>query len=204
METGFMVRIGPEPYICDLLERGVVWMNTTGFFAKLTDDKQRGDPDEALVRRYSPSTARTFIQLHGTQTPRFEVPIAAPLRVWKRTDRARAIYSLYAATDLGAPVDGRCLEFGDWLVVFKNSGEFVRRACAAATAMGHDIAFKAVSYVPESHSGHMGIFTKTENYRHQNEWRLVSREPVDGGHLRLVLGPLHDIADLGRLKPREL
>jgi hypothetical protein len=81
-------------------------------------------------------------------------------------------------------------------VFFRNGKEFVRRACSAAADAGHELAFKKVAYIPDSHSGAMDIFTKPESFRHQREWRLVSRDSVVGGRLVLTLGPLHDIASL--------
>ena len=195
-KVAFIARFGPETYMRDLLDRGVVWMNSVGHFASLVGDAQRGDPDEALVRRYSPATARAVAEIHGVPGPKIPLPLAGPMRVWRRSDRRRAIYSLYGVDRLRDRIDPRCRELGDWVVFFANGREFVSRALAAATAAGHELALKRVTYVPESHSGEMDIFTKPEGFRHQNEWRLASRDPVPGGKLVLTLGPLHDLATL--------
>lgn len=122
--------------------------------------------------------------------------LAGPMRVWHQGDRARAVYSMYGVGHFHERIDPRCRELGQWVAVFTNGMEFVRRARAAAAALGHELAFKPVTYVPESHSGAMDIFTKTEGFRHQQEWRLVSRDPVPDGRLVLTVGPLHDVARL--------
>lgn len=189
----YIVRFGPENRIRDLIERGRVWMNAVGTFSTLSDDLARGDPDEALVRRYSPATAQAVAELGDTSFP---LPLAGPLRVWRTEDRKRAIYCLHGIADLKQTIDPRLFDFGEWIAFFTNGDEFIRRVRSAASEAGHELAFKPVGYVPASHSGAMDIFTKPEKFQHQQEWRLVSRDPVPEGRLILTLGPLHDVARL--------
>jgi hypothetical protein len=189
-----IVRFGPESFMRDLIEHGIVWMNVAGHFATLTSDQQRGDPEEGLTRRYSQiGTQTTF---HIPNQPPLQLPLAGPLRIWNNADRQRAIYSVFAVPDLRERVDERCLELGRHVVFFHDGMEFARRVCAAASSRGHELAFGPVRYVSDRYSGEMTIFTKPDKFQHQNEWRFVTREPVCGGRMILTLGSLHDIAAL--------
>lgn len=51
-------------------------MNSPGYFAALRGDTERGDPDEAPVRRYSPETARAVIEIHGGEKSKFPIEFA--------------------------------------------------------------------------------------------------------------------------------
>jgi hypothetical protein len=81
----------------------------------------------------------------------------------------------------------------DGLVLIQNANEFDNRLKAAALRLGFSLNFGLVRYVPPSHCGEMGPFTKLDTYAYQNEVRYLTTRPIPKEGLTLTLGPLQDI-----------
>jgi hypothetical protein len=94
--------------------------------------------------------------------------------------------------------DKRILSFGDTLVLFRDTEEFTRRLHLAARTAGHrlDPESRPVEYVPQSHCGDTGPFTKIGDYAYQREWRFITEEPIPGDSITLTLGSLMDLGPL--------
>jgi hypothetical protein len=193
-------RIGPHDRMRDLVENGNLILRRLSTYVKL-ENRVIGDPDEGLFARYTaenPSLKFTF------SVGERQFPLEAQKLTINSTARNHGVLCmcgipskgdgvLYGGAILPIAQDKRMLEFGDTLVFFKDSPEFVRRLEAAALATGYELDARPVAYVPSVYCGDMGPFRKLDSYAYQREWRFLTTAPISGEKLELNLGSLLDI-----------
>ncbi len=161
-----------------------------------------GDPDEGLFSLYASEnpTLRIVARVGGTEIPMPRCSI--------RINGTSLDHAVYCMRGIEVPGDGnvhsdafraiaddpRIEAFGDTLLVFRDTSEFVRRMMAAAEREGLELDHGPVEYVPIKHCGEMGPFRKRAPYAWQSEIRFVTATPIEGESLVLNLGCLLDIA----------
>ena len=90
-------------------------------------------------------------------------------------------------------VDPRVIEFGDAALIIKTE-DFLKRITGYANNNGHQFECRLVDYVPTDFVGDTGLFTKTEPFEYQSEWRLVTYDGP-GEPITLQLGNLSTISE---------
>jgi hypothetical protein len=196
-------KIGCREHMTDLVENGTVFMQRLRYY-RTREIGAVGDPDEGYFACYSPKNP-TFRLKVRVGTAELALP-GATLRI----EGAAADHAVYCMCMLEiarddetetveailsrATQDPRMREFGDTIVVMKNTPEFVKRLYSAAADAGCELDCDPVTYVPPTHSGELGPFRKSHCYSFQNEWRFLTTEPIAADHLVLRLGPLTDLA----------
>jgi hypothetical protein len=197
-------KLGKRARMLDLLENGTVFMQQVRTFRGVKD-VARGDENEGALLRLDASAPSTRINMRiGTKRipiPRAFVQIYGP-------HQDHAVYCMYSMIDgEGGPLPDdprtpltglhkRLPEFGDTLVVFHDTAEFVNRLKSAAQNAGYELEHGLVEYVPQYHAGPMGPFRKLDTFRYQLEWRFITTTAIQDESLTLKLGSLHDIAML--------
>lgn len=199
----------------DLCENGTVFMRRLEKYRAI-ENGAVGDPNEGLLAHYTdknPSLRVTAI-IGDTR-----IPIETQSLKVHCSARNHAVYCMSA---IDGPGDGtfnverdlvpflkdrRLLEFGDTLIIFKNSKEFIDRFETAAKAAGHELDREGpgpVNYVPESYCGKTGPYTKIGDFAYQQEFRFMTDQPIHGDALTLKLGSMmrnvlrFDLADYYR------
>jgi hypothetical protein len=196
----------------DLVMNGTVYMRKLRHYVGV-ESSVVGDKNEGLFRRISGAspTAKLTILPHGGKP--FPIHDFHSLTI-PSTARDHAVYCMFGIEVPGRDEDGinleialrtllhdrRMWEFGDTLVIFKNSPEFVRRVAVAARKAGHEIEHDAIEYVPSVYCGDMGPFRKLDAYAYQQEVRIITTGPICGDTLILNVGPLWDIVNAVELK----
>ena len=193
-----LAKLGSRERMKALAETGTVYMQKLSVYVKL-ENPAVGDPNEGLLARYTPEnpTLRIVARV-GDQ----ELPLPGASLKINSTALDHGVYCMSAIETTSGDLRGSLLafladrrlrDFGDTLVLFKDTPEFIRRLEAAAAAVGHELDHQAVTYVASTHCGDMGPFRKLDSYSHQQEWRFVTSKAIDDT-LVLQLGSLLDIA----------
>lgn len=197
-----LCKIGSRQHRQDLVENGTVYMQRWVVFKSL-ENRVQGDENEGLAMRFHSSnpTLRTSATI-GSKTidlGRASLVIHSPER----------LHGAYCMCCIQVPGNGTCSPaavmlvasdprilkgFGDTMVLFTNTPEFVRRLRRAARTAGYELESKPIRYMPMDHCGDMGPFRKLEDYRYQSEWRFLTRKPIPKKALILRLGSLLEIA----------
>lgn len=203
-----LVKIGKEVHMRDLCENGTVFMRRLGAYQDL-EGRVVGDPHEGLLYRATNKnptlkvTAKVGDQSFPLEIIDLKVPCSA---------KDHAVYCMSA---IDVPGDGtfcsdrdlvpfledrRLLEFGDTLIIFKNSEEFIDRIHKAARAAGHELDTEGpgpVNYVSDTYCGKVGPYTKIGDYSYQREFRFMTNEPTPDASLTLKLGSMmHNVLRL--------
>jgi hypothetical protein len=196
-------KIGRREYMVDLFHHGTVFMPRLRHYRK-EENPAVGDKDEGYFASYSPAnpTLRVTVRVGGDELP---LP-GASLRI-EGEAAEHGVYCLClleirtedSEAGLGAIVrraivDPRMREFGDSMVLMKNTPEFVQRLRDSARTSGYELDCDPVEYMPPTHAGELGPFRKADRYRYQKEWRFLTTTPLATEHLLLSVGPLTDIA----------
>lgn len=201
-----LAKITRRQFAEELVANGSVYMKRLEYYVDL-ESQVLGDKDEGLAHRVSglnPSLKVTITPEGGEE---FELPGVHSIRI-HGASRDHAVFCMYRiAVDGPGDSDGinlakklrpvlddrRMVEFGNVLVLFMNSEEFIRRVEEAARREGHEIEHRPIEYVPPDYCGDMGPFRKLNTYEYQQEARIMTTAPIEGEHLILKLGPLFDI-----------
>ena len=190
----------------DLCENGTVHMKPLGAYLSL-ESNVIGDPNEGLSAYYSSKNPTLKVTMKvGEQVLPLTSSDLANIRVGSST-RHHAVYCMAGITVPGDGTfgvhrdlvpflsDRRLLDFGDTVVVFKNSQEFARRLDAAAKAAGHELDVEGpgpVTYVSEDYCGRLDPYTKIGEYAYQQEFRFMTERPIEAEFINLNLGSLMD------------
>jgi hypothetical protein len=195
-------KFGKRARMMDLVENGTVFMQRLREFREAKDVARR-DQNEGALMRVDARAPGTWMNINIGTT---RIPIQNGSVQFHGAQQEHAVYCMYSfleqeggplPDDLRTPLTGlpeRLPEFGDTLVLFVNTAEFVRRLRSAARNAGYELEHGRVEYVPQHHSGAMGPFRKLETFSHQSEWRCITDKPIPNASLTLKLGNLRDIA----------
>lgn len=192
-----LLKIGQQEHM-EMLRRGLLYMNPLSYFRSL-DHPARNDPHEGEDSIIQPSDIgeftidpgrRDFEKIRATPTD-----LAGPVRIALHQTSRCHVFCMFAITN---PVEGpifsqSCASFGDSVVLFTNTQEFLLRVKAAAERLRLNGEAALVQYYDESeYSGRLGRFKKPSIYSYQSEYRIVLETGVDGP-FRFEIGDLRDI-----------
>jgi hypothetical protein len=208
MAQQLLLKIGKREHMQDLCENGTVFMQRLSAYRNV-ESKVVGDPNEGLLLHFTSdnSTVKITVTVAGLTIP-FERGDWQSLKV----NCSALHHGVYCMSAIEVPGDGtfnserdlipfmsdkRLLGFGDTLVIFKDSPEFIRRFDVAARDAGHELDLDGpglVQYVGSDYCGKVGPYVKIGDYAYQQEFRFMSDKPIPGSSLTLKLGRLTDIA----------
>ena len=192
-----LLKIGQQEHM-EMLRRGLLYMNPLSYFRSL-DHPARNDPHEGEDSIIQPSDIGEFVIDPGRRD--FEkirvapTDLAGPVRIALHQTSRCHVFCMFAITN---PVERSifsqsCTSFGDSVVLFTNTQEFLLRVKAAAERLRLNGDAAPVQYYDESkYSGRLGRFMKPSVYSYQSEYRIVLETSVDGP-FRFDVGDLRDI-----------
>jgi hypothetical protein len=194
-----LLKLGQSEHL-EMLRKGLMYMNSLAFFTSIEEsDPARGDSYEGTDSIIQPSDVRDFTI--DSRTPGFEKihisssDLGGPVRIALRQTSACNIFCLFA---VNKPIDGPIFPklyrwFGDSLLLFTNTQEFLSRVVAAAKRQGLKGEARLVEYYDANrYSGRIGRFHKPSRYAHQREYRIALETGVEGP-FRFEIGDLTDI-----------
>ncbi len=182
-------------------ENGTVFMRRLGAYQKM-EGRVIGDPNEGLIYRATNKnpTLKTFIKIKDTSFPIDIIDLNVTCSA-----KNHAVFCMSAIEVPGNGTlqyerdlrpflqDRRLLDFGDTMIIFKDSREFVRRIHDAAKAAGHALDNEGpgpVRYVADNYCGEVGPYTKIGDYAYQQEFRFMTNRPIPGESITLNLGSM--------------
>jgi len=181
-----------------MLRRGLLYMNSLSYFRSL-DHPVRNDPHEGEDSIIQPSDIGEFIIDPGRRdfekvrvTP---TDLAGPVRISLHQTSLCHVFCMFAITNpVEEPIFSQsCASFGDSIVLFTNTQEFLIRVKAAAERLRLNGQAALVQYYDEGkYSGRLGRFKKPSIYSYQSEYRIALETGVDGP-FRFNIGNLRDI-----------
>ena len=191
---GTLCKIGRREHMVALQEKGDVFMNTLNVFWGIEDGGLRGDNLDGVDHMANGIHAE-LRKPSGEITP-------ANVTSWTLQTRTAepekinlfCMYAIHRAPE-SDPVDLRVTEFGDTALIMTNPDEFFKRLSDAARKTGRSFHGDLVNYVPSDYIGDVGLFTKTEPFRYQSEWRFAMQDGP-GDPMTLNIGDISDISML--------
>lgn len=195
-----MCKIGEHQHVVQLQRNGIVFMNTLKYFWEIEDGGLRGDKLDGVNHMAN--------GLHAeVRTPDGKL-IPADITSWTLQARPAEpekinLFCMYAIhSEIDAPsIDPRATKFGESSLVMTQPNEFMSRLAAAARELGRSFDANLVNYVPNHYVGDVGLFSKTDHFAYQSEWRFAMFHG-SGNPITLELGDLSDISML--IESREL
>lgn len=204
MTQKLLVKIGKSARMRDLCENGTVYMQRLGAYRDL-EDKVIGDKNEGLIAHFTTKNPTLKLTVTvGDKSFSMDHNDFQDLKVPCSAQR----HGVYCMSAIDVPGDGtfnpvrdltafladrRLLDFGDTLIVFKDSKGFIQRLEQAAKDAGHELDDEGpgpVTYVPDSYCGQVGPYTKVGDYAYQQEFRFMTNKPIPGNSITLKLGSL--------------
>lgn len=191
---GTLCKIGQREHMVALQEKGDVFMNTLNVFWGIEDGGLRGDNLDGVDHMSNGIRAEL-------RTPSGEI-IPANVTSWTLQTRTAepekinlfCMYAIHREPE-SEPIDLRVTEFGDAALIMTNADEFIKRLADAARKTNRSFKADLVNYVPTNYIGDVGLFTKTEPFRYQSEWRFAM-EDGPGNPIKLNIGDISDISML--------
>ncbi|WP_417738713.1 hypothetical protein [Rosistilla oblonga] len=190
-EPGTLVKFGHKNHIRKLLDEGELYLNNLPYFWEVEDGLVRGDANDGVDALHRGTQAKMF-KKDGTEIPAHITSWVIREHTAAETKNILCMYSLRKST---SPIDDRVLDFGDTSLRFTQPEVFYERLCDAVSREKLDFHGDLVEYVPDSHTGDVGLFRKLAAFTWQAEWRFVVYNG-SGGPLTINLGPLNDIAEI--------
>jgi hypothetical protein len=174
-----LLKLGRREHL-EAVRQGRLYMNPLSYFIDLEEDKARGDPFEGTETIIQPKDIGDFHidpKMPGMgRITITEADLAGPVRIRLEDTSACNLFCLFAIT---SPIDGVIFPqeypwFGDSILLFKNTEEFLSRLQRAAAEQHLRGEGRLVTYYDENaYSGRTGRFMKSSRYSHQKEYRLT-------------------------------
>ena len=195
MFSGTLCKIGKREHMVSLQD-GFVYLKTLKWFWETEDDGLRGDKLDC-VDRMANGVHMGMRDASGKVVP-------VKVTSWTLQERTAEperinLFCMYAIhrDPNSASIDMRVMEFGDTALIITNLGEFLNRIKRAALETDRLSHADLVNYVPTDYIGDVGLFTKTEPFKYQSEWRLAIQDGP-GEPMTLNIGSLAGISQLIR------
>lgn len=193
--SGLLFKFGQRAHL-EALRRGLLYMNSESFFARLKDDELRSDKLEGLDEIHQPHAVKrlTVSGILGMGPLDLTPFLSGPVGLC-RGGAFRNLFCMYLAPiEPGwLNIDPRCEQFGDSFLILTDLREFAERFHAAARRAGLNSEGRCVEYFDAAtYSGEVGYFKKSDRFLFQREFRLAVW-PGKEGHIELDLGDLADI-----------
>jgi hypothetical protein len=180
---------------------GMLYMNTSAYFAAHEEDAPRSDPLEGASHIIQPrDIGNITLEVPGPKLKTTILPAdMASATTFALEQDACNIFCMFAVKDpvmgetFGPVVDSRNYLFGDSFVVVMNTSEFLNRVHLGAQTAGLTRKAAHVRYNdPNSHTGPTGPFWKSSDFEYQNEFRIIVQPALPVAR-KLPVGDLHDI-----------
>lgn len=207
------------------MQKGLIYMNSLDYFSSLKDESSgmdtRADPHENIhgVVRASQKN-KLILEIDGKQ---FDLGKKAVASIKYDKTKNIFIFSMgciadnengkaTGETDHGIVFDGRFKEFGDHILIIKDSVEFAKRYVKALRSrkgiFNPEFLHKGlgrITYKPfYSYSGPLGVYSKDHRFDWQTEFRLAigaeDKTLNKMGALELHIGDLSDITQISTLQ----
>lgn len=199
-----LIKLGEYQYMKDLVDDGVVFLNTLEFFRTLEEEGERKDVNEGAVRVRNYSGG--FLKIKDSEAGMYEE--VAKLNHTQVRESSSNIQNLnvyclyYVNTKVPLPSLGALMEFrvkngfGQFAVIITDPGAFVTRIKDAVLAKGYKHFRSIVNYVDLTVDNvEVGPFVKHHEFSYQNELRIAvhTGNELDEA-IRLEIGSIKDIA----------
>lgn len=174
-----LIKFGQKEDMEDLMFNGTVYFNTIEYFRKC-EQKERGDSFEGTLDIQNYNEADNYrltftLPQSGKQlsSNKFNVRTSSS----NINGNMYCLYSLnkeIVSQQYNFKIAPRMKEFGDFMVVITRPNEFLLAIIEQLNAMEVDFAMNHVTYYNHnSYSGELNLFSKPDNFKHQNEFRIV-------------------------------
>lgn len=174
-----LIKFGQKEDMEDLMFNGTVYFNTIEYFRKC-EQKERGDSFEGTLDIQNYNEADNYrltftLPQSGKQLSSNKFNVRTFLSNIK--GNMYCLYSLnkeIVSQQYNFKIAPRMKEFGDFMVVITRPNEFLLAIIEQLNAMELDFAMNHVTYHNyNSYSGELNLFSKPDNFKHQNEFRIV-------------------------------
>jgi len=203
-EIELIINLGKYDYMKELVEKGLLYLNTLEFYRKLENDDERRDLNEGAVKVCNLQGGVLYIK--DSETDEFKTVAQltkSTIRELNSNIQNLNVYCLYylksqmPIKNISALISSQVkLGFGDHAVIILDAPEFVTRIKRAAIKKGYKHYRGLVKYVDLSaEEVEVGPFVKDQSFSHQSELRVAVYTGInDGNAIKLKLGSLQDIA----------
>lgn len=185
--TGFFLKLNYYDHIKNLLEEGIVFLNTLRRFGEIENESLRDHTEHTLFRRYSDGVLEIKNPLGE------KVSLTSNNVAFKYTIKGNA-FCLYAITeDLCEKSDSVDISIaGDYdaFLIILDTEEFIQRVVTALVAKGFDPDYRFIEYKDPSDES---IFHKSTIHSAENEYRFVVINDKDVPET-IQIGSIEDIA----------
>jgi hypothetical protein len=207
---GALVKFGKYEHVQSLYSKGELYLNTVSFFKNLDDEKLRGDRDENITQSLQSSKTKVGISTPGM--PDMVLNTVGPIKFYLPHQDKRQFTHIFSMSIFCAGdkieddkiFDDRVKKFGDEAIIIWNTKELFCRLTKFFEKLldeGSLFSFEGdfVKYFDfNSHHGELDIFSKSQEYSWQKEWRLGVRFLNHPDPFLLKIGSLKDIAVIAK------
>jgi len=174
----------------NLFYKGEIHMKRLNTFTKISNN-EIGDKDEGITCSHQKSEIKSFTVNGKNMT-------SSLIRISLRESNAPnpfiyCTYGIYKKNNENTQkvvIDTKCFEFGDTAVVIYNPKTFIYKI-----QQSYHIEYDKITYrEKDKYSGDMGIFSKFDNYSHQEEFRIINYEKSNLNEINLDIGSIEDIS----------
>lgn len=205
----YLIKFGQREHLEMLQNDGLIYMNTIGWFRKYEVNKQIGDRYDS----YDEIQQVKWMKLTFPDGKTMELSVngeknrltSAQNYISEQRDDFN-LYCMYAITDQIKDeyfIDMKNAEFGDSFLLIKNVPVFINRIETELRKSKLKYRHDLVSYYDKnSFTGELGFFKKSEEFAHQNEYRIVV-QTLKNEPFKLNIGSIKgfaDIFDIAKLK----
>ena len=174
-----LIKFGRKEDMEDLIYNGTVYFNTIEYFRKC-EQKERGDSSEGTLelRNYTEAdNYRLTITLPDSGKQLSCRNFAERKYLTEIEGNMYCLYSLnkeIVSQQYNLEIDLRMKELGDYMVVITRPIDFLLAIVEQLKAKRIEYTMRHVIYNDyKSFSGKLGLFSKPDLFKHQNEYRIL-------------------------------
>lgn len=205
-----LFKFGQSEHIQRFYNEGELYLNTVSYFKNLDDKKLRGDRNENITQSLQSSKTKVGISTLGM--PDMVLNTVGPIKFYLSHQDKHQFTHIFSMSILCAGdnmdndkiFDDRVKEFGDEVIVICNTKKFFSRLTEYFNKLTDEGSLQSsegdiVKYFDfNTHHGELDIFSKSQEYSFQKEWRLGVRSLNHSDPFLLKIGSLKDIAVIAK------
>jgi hypothetical protein len=185
----YLLKVGSEQYMLQLLKLGIVYMNSLGYFRELeVSGDGRADSSEG---------AHSIVQTSGLIIDGLQINIPTPLTFTVSNQHCGYVYSMVGVYDDSNHSDilnEDMLNMGDTAIVIHDPNKFIKRCSAALESHHKKLEWGRVHYYDKSEgSFFLNPWLKPKEFEYQREFRLYFAMKETKAKV-LQIGSIEDIA----------
>lgn len=195
------LKFGNEENLKDLLQNGIIYMNSIQYFRSFKDSELRGDSYEGVI------------EIINSSSGEFEIPSIGykgkhqGIHIKKLQDEILGnIYNLYCISSYGWKkpqdffIDAKVKEFGSHCVIIKDNPTFLKLVTEKLDELKIKHHYNFVDYYDKKIiSKKVTLFEKPLEFEYQKEFRFyVERESTEP--FKFSIGNIENIAELVKLE----